>query len=244
MRMTLSRGDRLWFVPLLTLDVLVGIGMLVTVWAALIFAGDAVNLEGDEQIAQRIFYFHIGSSVAALIGFLFSLGGSIGYLVSRRLSWDRWALAGVEVGTLFASGILITGAIWARPTWNTYWTWDPRLTTATITVLIYLAYILFRNGIRQRETRARFASIYALIAFLSVPMTYYSARLLRSIHPIVFDGSNAEAQGSFNIGPSMGQTLLISSVAFSLLCLALLIHRWRQLTLESRLEDLREELDR
>jgi heme exporter protein C len=66
---------------------------------------------------------------------------------------------------------------WAKPTWNTYWTWDPRPTTSTITVLVYLAYLLFRNGIDDRSVRARFGSIYAIVAFLSVPLTFYSARL-------------------------------------------------------------------
>ncbi len=168
--------------------------------------------------------------------------GSVGYLFTRRLEWDRVAQASVEVGTVFAFGIIATGSIWAKPTWNTYWTWDPRLTTATITLLIYIAYILFRNGLDDRHLRARFASIYALFAFISVPLTYYSARLSRSIHPIVFDGQNSEAQGSFSIGPSMGQTLMIASISFTLLYAALMLHRWQQLRLEARLHELREGL--
>lgn len=234
--------SRRWFGPFLVLDVVAALAMAVSAAAALLYAGDAVNLAGDEQIAQRIFYFHIGCNVAALLGFLLSVIGSIGYLVTRRLGWDRLAQASVEVGTIFGVGVLATGSIWAKPTWNTYWTWDPRLTTATITVLIYVAYLLFRNGIDDRDLRARFASIYALFAFLSVPLTYYSARLFRSIHPIVFAGSNAEAEGSFSIGPSMGQTLLIVSVSFALLYTALAAHRWQQLWLEARVDELREAL--
>jgi CcmD family protein len=164
-----GRSRDRWFAPLLTLDVLAALSMAVAVWASLLYAGDAVNLAGDEQFAQRIFYFHIGVCVAALLGFVTSVVGSIGYLFTRNLEWDRAALAGVEVGTIFGIGILASGSIWAKPTWNTYWTWDPRLTTATITVLIYVAYVLFRNGIDERHVRARFASIYALFAFLSVP---------------------------------------------------------------------------
>lgn len=217
------------------------LAMAVMVWAALLYAGDAVNLAGDEQIAQRIFYLHMGSNIAALLGFLGSVIGSIGYLISRRLVWDRWAAASIELGTIFGAAVLISGAIWAKPTWNTYWTWDPRLTTATITVLIYMAYILFRNGFENPATRARFASIYALCAFFSVPLTYYSARLFRSIHPVVFDGANEEAQGSFAIGQSMAQTLTIAMISFALLFAALLFHRVRQLGLESHIETLREE---
>ena len=239
---SLQRKADSWYVPLLTLDVLAGLAMIVAVWAGLLFAKEATNLAGDEQIAQRIFYFHMGCNITATIGFLLSVIGSAGYLVRRTLVWDRIAQAGVEVGTLFGFGIMVTGAIWAKPTWNTYWTWDPRLTTATITILIYLAYMLFRNGMDNRQTCARFASIYALFAFISVPFTYYSARIFRSIHPVVFNGANADAQGSFNIGPSMGQSLLITISCFTILFLALFFHRWRQLSLESRIEDLREEL--
>ena len=239
---TLSRQtatDR-WFMPLLVFDAIAGLAMVAVMWAGLLYAGDAVNLAGVEQVAQRIFYFHIGSNIAALLGFLGSVVGSIGYLVSRRMVWDRWAAASVEIGTVFGILVLLSGAIWAKPAWNTYWTWDPRLTTASITVLIYIAYMLFRNGFDDPETRARFASVYAMFAFLSVPLTYYSARLFRSIHPIVFDGGNEEAQGGFAIGPTMGQTLTIAMIGFALLFLALLFHRVRQLAFEDRINAARE----
>ena len=237
-----SRTDR-WFQPLLVFDVIAGLAMVTVMWAGLLYAGDAVNLAGEEQAAQRIFYFHIGSNIAALLGFLGSVVGSIGYLISRRMVWDRWAAASVEIGTIFGILVLLSGSIWAKPAWNTYWTWDPRLTTATITVLIYIAYMLFRNGFDDAQTRARFASVYAIFAFLSVPLTYYSARLFRSIHPIVFDGGNEEAQGSFAIGPTMGQTLTIAMIGFALLFLALLFHRVRQFDAEARIEALRERFD-
>ncbi len=236
-----KRSD-IWYGPLLTLDILAGLAMVVAIWAGLFFAKEATNLAGDEQIAQRIFYFHMGCNITATLGFLISVIGSAGYLVRRTLVWDRIAQAGVEVGTIFGFGIMVTGAIWAKPTWNTYWTWDPRLTTATITILIYLAYMLFRNGMDNRHTRARFSAIYALFAFLSVPFTYLSARIFRSIHPVVFNGSNADAQGAFSIGPTMGQTLLITISCFTILFLALFFHRWRQLSLEARIADIREEL--
>jgi heme exporter protein C len=103
--------------------------------------------------------------------------------------------------------------------------------------------MLFRNGIDSRHTRARFGSIYALFAFISLPLTYYSARWFRSIHPVVFNGANPEAEGGFDIGPSMGQTILVAAIDFTLLCLTLMIHRWRQLGLEDRLAELREEVE-
>ena len=113
----------------------------------------------------------------------------------------------------------------------------------TITLLIYIAYLLFRNGIDNRQTRARFSSIYALFAFLSVPLTYYSARWFRSIHPVVFNGANPDAQGGFNIGATMTQTLWVATIGYCFLFSALLIFRWRQLRLQDRVDALREEVE-
>lgn len=217
--------------------------MAYFMWMSLIYAKDAQNLAGVEQVAQRIFYIHMGCIFGALFGFAMSVLGSVLYLITRNLDWDRVTQASVEVGLLFSLGTTIAGSLWSKPTWNTYWTWDPRLTSVTITLLIYMAYLLLRNGIDNRQTRARFGSIYALVAFLSVPLTYYSARWFRSIHPVVFNGKNADAQGGFDIGPTMGQTIGFASISFSLLFAVLVILRWRQLRLEDRVNELREEIE-
>jgi heme exporter protein C len=227
----------------LVLNIATVLAMGALMWASLIYARPAANLAGDEQIAQRIFYIHMGCNFGALAGFLVSLVGSAVYLIKRDLNWDRMTQASIEIGTLFGLGTITTGIFWAKPTWNTYWTWDPRLTTATITVLIYIAYLLFRNGIDNRHTRARFGSIYALFAFISVPMTYYSARWFRSIHPVVFGNENPDAEGAFSIGPTMGHTLWIAFIAFILLFCTLMIQRWRQLRVEDRIAELREEVE-
>lgn len=232
-----------WYVTNLVLGLLSAAATAFFMWMALVYAKDAVNLQGDEQIAQRIFYIHMGCNFGAFSAFLMSLTGSIVYLFTRNLDWDRVTQASVETGLLFGLGTTISGAIWSKPTWNTYWTWDPRLTSVTITLLVYMAYLLLRNGIENRQTRARFGSIYALVAFLSIPLTYFSARWFRSIHPVVFNGKNADAQGAFDIGPSMGQTIEIAIISFCILFSALMILRWRQLRLEDRVNELREEYE-
>ncbi|MDQ3249616.1 MAG: cytochrome c biogenesis protein CcsA [Chloroflexota bacterium] len=232
-----------WDFAQLLLNLLTVAGVAALMWAALVYAKPATNLEGVEQTAQRIFYIHMACNFGALAGFLTSLTGSLVYLITRKLDWDRVTQASIEVGTICALGTTLTGALWAKPTWNTYWTWDPRLTMVTITLLIYIAYLLLRNGIDNRQTRARFGSIYALFAFLSVPLTYYSARWFRTIHPVVFNGENPEAQGGFAVGPTMSQTLTVSVISFCLLFSALMIVRWRQLRLEDRIAELREEVE-
>jgi heme exporter protein C len=216
--------------------------MAAVMWAALIYARDASNLAGDEQLAQRIFYIHMGCNIGAFAGFLLSVAGSIVYLIKRDLDWDRVAQSAIEAGLVFGLGTIVTGMFWAKPTWNTYWTWDPRLTTSTITVLVYIAYLLFRNGIDSRRTRARFGSIYAILAFLSVPLTFFSARLFRSIHPVVFGNENADAQGGFALGDTMQQTVQFSILGFCILFSVFVILRWRQLRMEDNLSELREEL--
>lgn len=226
----------------LVLGVAAVIMAAVVMWAALLYARPAANLAGDEQLAQRIFYVHMGCNLAAFAGFLVSVVGSIIYLVKRDLDWDRAAQAAIEVGLVFGLGTVLTGMFWAKPTWNTYWTWDPRLTTSTITVLVYIAYLLFRNGIDNRQTRARFGSIYALLAFLSVPLTFFSARWFRSIHPVVFGSENPDAQGAFALGGTIQQTVVISIVGFCIIFSALVVLRWRQLRLEDELAELREDL--
>ena len=226
----------------LVLGLLAMAAMTVSMWTALYYAPSASNLAGDEQLAQRIFYIHMGCNIGALAGFLMSVIGSIVYLIKRDLDWDRVSQAAIEAGLICGMGTILTGMFWAKPTWNTYWTWDPRLTTSAITVLVYLAYLLFRNGIEDRRTRARFGSIYAVVAFLSVPLTFYSARLFRSIHPVVYGAENADAQGDFSVGATMTQTVQINLIAFCVLFSALLVLRWRQLRNEDTVAELREEL--
>lgn len=214
--------------------------MAFALWTGLARAQPAANLEGAERVAQRIFYAHMGANVMALTGFAVSFAASLAYLWRRRLRWDSLAAAGVEVGLMGALGILVTGSLWAKPTWNTYWTWDPRLTTTTVLVLAYVAYLLVRNGLENVRTRALFASLYALLAYALVPVTYYSAVWFRSIHPLMFFASNDQAQGDFSaaLGPTMRFALQAALAAFALLAATLIVLRWRQLRLDAQVRTL------
>jgi heme exporter protein C len=161
------------------------------------------------------------------------------YLITRRPGWDLVGQGGVEIGLAFMLVNIVTGAIWARPIWNTWWTWDPRLTTATIMELVYAAYLMLRSGIEDPERRMRFGAVYAIIGFVSVPLTFFSIRLFRTIHPVVIGSNDPGAMGSFNMTPAMTQTFLISLVAFSVLFISLLWHRYRLGQLEQRVEQLK-----
>ncbi len=175
---------------------------------------------------QKLFYFHLSSAWVGALAFLTAAGCGIGYLSTRKMEWDAVELASVEIGTLFALITILSGMTWARPIWNTWWTWDPRLTTTVIMLLIYLVYLLLRRSLENPDTQARFAAVYAILGFLSVPVTFLSIRMLRSIHPVLFGPGSSNA-GSFGITTAMLHTLLISLAAFSLLYTALLWHRVR-----------------
>src|SRR4030065_2239242 len=174
-------------------------------------------LEAVMGHVQRVFYFHVAAGWVGMLSFLAAAIGGIAYLRTGNLKWDRVIVASVEIGIAFIFINIITGAIWARPIWNTWWTWDPRLTTATIMELIYLAYLMLRSGIEDPERRARFGAVYAIIGFLSVPLTFFSIRIFRTIHPVVIAGSDPSAVGTFDMTPTMFQTMMVSIVVFSIL---------------------------
>jgi len=194
-------------------------------------------LEAVMGQVQRVFYFHVAAGWVGMLGFLVAAVCGIIYLVKGDRKWDIVELAAVEIGMVFAFINVVTGAIWARPIWNTWWTWDPRLTTATIMLLIYAAYLMLRAGIDEPDRRARFGAVYAIVGFISVPLTFFSARLFRTIHPVVIGANQPGAEGAFDMTSQMLQTFLFSLFVFSIIFIDLL---WRRV----RLGRLADEVDR
>ena len=188
---------------------------------------------------QKVFYFHVAAGWVGMLGFLAAVVAGVVYLIKRQPVWDLVGLGAIEIGLTFMLINIITGSIWARPIWNTWWTWDPRLTTATIMELIYAAYLLLRQGIEDPDRRARFGAVYAIIGFLSVPLTFFSARLFRTIHPVVIGTNQPGATGGFDMTPLMLQTFLFSLLTFSVIFADLLWHRIRVGQLAEKVEQLR-----
>jgi heme exporter protein C len=192
---------------------------------------------------QRVFYFHVSAGWVGMLGFLVAAISGVVYLRTGNKKWDIAGLAAVEIGMAFAFINVVSGSIWARPIWNTWWTWDPRLTTATIMLLIYAAYLMLRSGIEDPDRRARFGAIYAIIGFLSVPLTFFSARLFRTIHPIVIGTNQPGAEGAFDMTPRMLQTFMFSLLTFTLIFADLLWRRIRLGSLQDRVEQLKLKLN-
>ena len=196
-------------------------------------------LERTMGQVQRVFYFHVATAWVGMLGFLVAAVVGVIYLIRKERRWDIVGLAAVEISLVFFFITIVSGSIWARPSWGTWWTWDPRLTTATIVELVYAAYLMLRSGIEDPDRRARFGAVYAILGFLSVPLTFASIRLLRTIHPVVIGGGSAAAEGEFSMTPKMLQTFLFSLLVFSFLFVDLLWHRIRLGRLADKVEQLR-----
>ena len=188
---------------------------------------------------QKVFYFHIGTAWTALLGFILAGVFSIVYLISKDLKWDRFQVAAIEVSLIFFLITIVLGSIWARPAWNTWWTWDPRLTTAAVTELIYVAYFMLRQGIDDPDRRARFGAVYALIGGLSAPITFFAIRLFRTIHPVVIGGTNPEADGGFSMTADMRTAFFIALFAFTVIFIDLFWNRIRLGDLQEKVEQLK-----
>jgi heme exporter protein C len=181
-------------------------------------------VEQNMGVVQKVFYFHVAAAWLGMLGFLVAAVCAVLYLRKANLKLDAVMASSVEIGLLFTAIANFTGMIWARPVWNTWWTWDPRLTTMTIMAFTYIAYFLLRRGIDDPTKKARFGSIYLIIGFATVPLTFFSARLLRTIHPTIFGTAGT---GDMAMTPAMYQTMGFSIFAFSVLFALLLIVRSR-----------------
>lgn len=185
---------------------------------------------------QKVFYFHVATAWVGMIGFIIAAIVAIVYLVTKDLKWDAINVAAVEISLVFFFIAIVLGSIWARPAWGTWWTWEPRLTTAAILEMIYLAYLLLRQGIEDPERRARFGAVYTIVGGLSVPLTFISIRLFRTIHPVIIGGGGSE---KMNMTGEMVTTMLVNIAVFSVIFITLFWHRIRLGQFAEKVEQLK-----
>ena len=179
---------------------------------------------------QRIFYMHLPLAWWALFGFFLVFLLSIKILLRPSQMADLLAVSLVEVGVVFTTLTLATGSIWARAAWNTWWTWDPRLSTALIMWFIYTAYLVLRKADFGESKQMRISAVLGIIAFLDVPLVFFSARLWRSIHPAIFSSRG------IGLDEKMLVTVCICVVAVGFLFFGLVAVRLRQLLLEAQIK--------
>ncbi|MFW5709148.1 MAG: cytochrome c biogenesis protein [Chloroflexota bacterium] len=218
------------------LYILTTITVLATAFGLYMALGYA-RTDLEQGNVQRIFYIHMPAFFGAFLAFGATVLGGIQYLRTRKAKWDTLALAGVEVGLVLALVNLVTGSIWARPIWNTWWTWDPRLTSAAIMVLTYAAYLMLRSGIENPETRRRFASVYGIVAITTVILTLVIIRIVpETIHPAVIGPSPQNAEGTFEATANVAAALGFNFIVWGLLLPVALM--WWRIRLENRSEDV------
>lgn len=227
------------------LTIVSGFLMITALYLALMAAPQATNLATPaERYAQRIFYFHVPAAWIGFLAFIVASVCSILYLVTRKERWDIWSLASIEIGLTFFTMVMLSGPIWAKPTWNVWWTWDPRLTISAICWLLYVGYLMLRGAIDHLERQARFAAVYAIIASFSVPANWLAIRWWRTIHPaVVAPGKNSDAVGGFGMSDNILNTLFFCLFAFTFFYLILMYHRIQLEHQIRHVEALKQELE-
>jgi heme exporter protein C len=178
-------------------------------------------LETTMREVQKIFYIHVSSAWVAFLAFFVVFVLSIMYLVTRKRIYDIYAGISAEIGVVFTTIVMTTGPIWARSSWNTWWAWEPRLTTSLILWFIYLAYIMIRQMDGAWDKKARLSAVFGIIGFIDVPIVFMAIRWWQSkFHPIVFgDGPSQKGGG---VEPEMLVALIAMTISFTLLYVVLL----------------------
>src|SRR5437588_10742295 len=193
-----------------------GYGSLVLLAIAtygIFFVAGPISGEGD---AGRIIYFHVPMAWVAFLAFFVVFGASVAYLRTANPMWDRLGRASAEVGVVFTTLVLITGAIWGYPIWGTWWTWDPKLTTTLILWFMYLAYLMVRSY-AEPPRGPRFAAIVGIVAFVDVPIVYMSSYWWRTLHPPPAIGPLAADQPSTTIVWILSLSLVAFTVFYAFL---------------------------
>lgn len=194
------------------------VGSVIATFMALVWAPtDAV--QGD---VYRILYVHVPLAWLAYLAFFVVFLASLGWLWTKRPWFDALAVASAEIGVLFTGMFIVAGSIWAKPTWGVWWTWDPRLVTTAVMFMMYVGYLLLRSLSNDFSRRATRAAVLGVIAVIDIPIVHLSVLWMNSLHQLP---TVIRAGGSPAIDASMGVTLLVSVIAFTLVYFAFLAER-------------------
>jgi heme exporter protein C len=202
--------------------------LLLVLLAIYVWSVVRAPIDSVQGVIQKILYVHPPLAYGAYLGFVFTGIGGAFYLWREREDWDRFAVAGAEVGIVFCTLMMITGPIWAKGTWGKWWSWDPRLTVTLLLWFIYLAYAVLRSFSEGGPRTARFAAVYGIVGVLLIPLNYYVIEIFdsRSMHP-----ENIE-RGS--LGAGMGLPFLMGNLALFAAFLWLFLLRFEVETLRAR----------
>lgn len=193
------------------------LAMIVALYCGFIYA----PIESAMGVVQKIFYIHVASAWTAFLAFFVVFLYSIAFLIRKKRSFDTVAAVSAELGFLFTTIVLITGPIWARSSWNAWWSWEPRLTTTLILWFIFLGYFMIRQMDGSWEKKARLTAIFGILGFIDVPIVFMSIRWWETKqHPIVFGEGPSQKGGG--VEPEMLVALLVMLAALTILYVFLL----------------------
>ena len=191
----------------------------------------------SQGAVQRILYLHVPVAWVSMVAIVVVAFASVMYLKTRDSKWDRRAVSVAEVGLVFGAVMLVSGIIWARPVWLVWWTGEAKLTTALILFFIYVAYLMFGAYFPPGDQRRRIAAVVAILGAIDTPIIYFASVLFQESHPPAVIGPVADESAA--VGAQIGLTLLVSTVAFTLLFASILAERLGLARLEEEVDELR-----
>lgn len=209
------------------------LGFAYHIW--FIFQRTPQAQEAAGGFAQKIFYFHVPSAYAMYLSGMICFVASCAYLVRASHAKNAWARASAESAVMFGLMVLVSGPLWAKKAWGVYWTWDPRLTTLLLSVLLYLALVVLRRFTGDGDAERRFAAAFGILGTAILPIIHYSVRLWGGNHPTVV-GKGGGGLGS----PEMSHALTVGFYTMTLLCIIVVILRARLALMSSRINDAEE----
>jgi len=184
--------------------------------------------------SQKILYYHAPIAETALVAFGVAFAAAILYLRDPRPRWDRLGVVSVRLGLLFSLLVMATGMIWGKAAWDTWWAWEPRLTTFLLVCFLYAGYFVLRSVVEEEQRRATYAAVFAIVAFIDVPITFFATRFLpEGLHPVVITTGGSGMEGS------MFLSFFISMIGMTLLLAALIRHDMAVEELKERVIDLK-----
>lgn len=189
---------------------------------------------GRPWFSQKIFYFHVPVAEASFLVLLIAAYFSIRFLMTRRSEFDTKARIAMETSLVFVILTMITGDLWTKASWDTWWDWDPRLTTYFIMTLMMIAYFVLRNSVEEEERRAVYAAVYGIIVAINAPISFMITRIIPSAHPVVFKSGMATS----NLVP-----FIIAQVGMLMIGFGIYVARMHEERLRERVEIVKESLE-
>ncbi len=194
-----------------------------------------VPTEANLGVSQRIFYFHVPIAILSLASVVVVAVASAVHLFRKGKRSDAVAYASAEVGLVFCTIGIITGAIWAKPVWGVWWTWDPKLTLTLILWFMYVSYLMLRAYGPRGSQGARYGAVLAVFGAIDAPLIYSAAELWRSTHPSLVIGPAAESDA---LDPRMLVAVLVSLLAFTILFVYLIMERYSLRNMETDVDEI------